>query len=781
MRRIHFAPRMAAVLVALPVILLGGVQADGIGLIGWGKDMYRPACAAACRNIVKSCRLLCTPTYSSVNHGTSHSPVVTPPDCFTSDPAFLRTVAVCIDNYCPGSDAPASAVVADFWASHLGTGTVGDYTWVPVLSYDKALAAGRADEHRAAAAGGNATAQTGGESGHGHMRRHGASAEAAPPPGTPDVRSALPAIAAGQPLNMTSFIVPRDWQLQYNGYLDFEQNEVGHSTYTITVVLVALFLPVALSMLRFLPGFATGALWMRLRAALVYPALGGRRHREPVAAGAVVPTRGQALYIFVLSFLNVVFLLAPYTIRQPQTTFASRARQETSIIGNRAGSMAMGNAVALTVFAARHSPLFWLADWSYGTYMLLHRWLGYWTIAHTVLHSVLLLAYYVTWGDYEAELAREYWVWGIVGTVAVVAIVPTSLPVVRRKVYEFFVASHVLLSLLFIIGYYYHIWYCYEYRWGYEIWAYIMGTIWGAERLARLARLVRPALAGARTATVTIVPGTDDEYVRIEVEGIHVADGVVYLGFPSLSWRVWESHPFSVAFAGRHDEESLQVAGETAEPLRGDEEKEGTEGGEKSAAAMVISPAAAATSPDTTSSSGAVTTFFARTRTGMTKQLAARAATGGRPGARIGVLVEGPYRRHAGLAGEMARCTRVVCVAGGVGVTACLPYLAQHGERARLYWSARHAGLTKALEPVLAASPAVVVEVRVGARLDVDALVAGEFAAARTQGPEERGPVGFVVCGPAGMADDVRGALLRWSRTAVAETPFVLDDEAFAW
>ena len=121
---------------------MGVARADGIGLIGWGKDMYRPACAAACRNLVKSCRLLCTPEDGGVNHGTSHSPVATPPECFTSDAAFLRTVAVCIDNYCPGSDAPDMAVVDDFWASHLGTGTVGDYTWVPVVGYRDALAAG---------------------------------------------------------------------------------------------------------------------------------------------------------------------------------------------------------------------------------------------------------------------------------------------------------------------------------------------------------------------------------------------------------------------------------------------------------------------------------------------------------------------------------------------------------------------------------------------------------------------------------------------------------------
>ena len=152
-----------------------------------------------------------------------------------------------------------------------------------------------------------------------------------------------------------------------------------------------------LSLLRFLPAFATGALWARLPSTLVYSA--------PVVAGAVVvPTRGQALYF----------------------------------------------------------GLLWLTDWSYNNYMLLHRWLGYWTIANTPLHSVFLLAYYVARGDYQAELTHEYWVWGVVGAVAGVAIV-------RRKVYGFFVASRVPLSLPLIVGYYRHIWYCYEHHRGDEI------------------------------------------------------------------------------------------------------------------------------------------------------------------------------------------------------------------------------------------------------------------------------------------------------------------------
>lgn len=65
--------------------------------------------------------------------------------------------------------------------------------------------------------------------------------------------------------------------------------------------------------------------------------------------------------------------------------------------------MALGNMVVLFVFSARNNLLLWITDWSHSTYLLLHRWLGYWTIIHTVIHSIMLLEYYKKYGDYAME------------------------------------------------------------------------------------------------------------------------------------------------------------------------------------------------------------------------------------------------------------------------------------------------------------------------------------------------------------------------------------------
>lgn len=497
---------------------------------------------------------------------------------------------------------------------------------------------------------------------------------------------------------------------------------------------------------------------------LIYPSAFKNRHREPVA-GAIVPTRGQTMYIFIISFLNLVLLLAPYVITQPQASFPSRDMQTLSIVGNRAGVMAMGNVVALFLFAARNNPIMLYAtDWSYGTYVLLHRWLGYWAVFHTVLHSFMLLANYVVQGTYWDELARLYWRWGIVGTVAVCAMVPASILWVRQRFYELFLVSHIVFALLFIIGYYYHIWYVYGYNWGYEIWIFVAGGIWGADRVLRL---IRMGVQGSRTAIITEVEGTDREYVRIDVQGKYLKDGVAYLCFPTLGWRFWETHPFSVACQSSSDDKNPS---QPASPDVSAEDPEKSLGAAKTTAAVAVS---------TGDGKHATTTFFARRRDGITGKLAARAAASSGSPVRLRVLIDGPYDHSGRASSQIEQCKAVLCIAGGVGITACLPYLAPENsiKNGKLFWSTRKPGLETALAPTLAALPSHVrVETAVGKRFDLDSILEKEMLGAKNEGP-----LAIVVCGPPGMADDVRQKVVSLARANPLCRPYVLLDEAFSW
>ncbi|ORX93856.1 hypothetical protein BCR34DRAFT_594573 [Clohesyomyces aquaticus] len=87
----------------------------------------------------------------------------------------------------------------------------------------------------------------------------------------------------------------------------------------------------------------------------------------------------------------------------------------------------------------------------------------------------------------------------------------------RQKFYEFFIASHVVLSLLFLIAYY------------------------------------------AASAVVTVIPDADGEYLQIEIGGKNLEKGVAYLGFPTLTWRFWETHPFSVSGAVSNHQQGIAL------------------------------------------------------------------------------------------------------------------------------------------------------------------------------------------------------------------------------
>jgi len=502
---------------------------------------------------------------------------------------------------------------------------------------------------------------------------------------------------------------------------------------------------------------------------LVYPAVWGKHHREPVSGG-MVPARGQALYIFLISFLNIILLLTPYAINQPQASFMSTDMQTLSIVGNRAGVMAMGNVVALVLFSARNNVLLYITDWSYSTYLLLHRWLGYWSIFHTVLHSFMLMANYMATGTYGVELARKYWIWGIVGTIAACAILPFSLLSVRQKFYEVFLVSHILLSLLFVIGYYYHIWYVYGYSWGYEIWMFIAVGIWGVDRVIRLSRM---AFQGSRTAILTAIEDVDGEYIRIDIEGKLLDGGVAYLCFPTLGWRFWETHPFSVvlpSICANFEGTSTSASDQNTTPMpisKGISEK--SLGASQTGTVATIS---------TNDRKDSTTTFFTRTRTGVTKQLASRVHGVGGSSARLRVLIDGPYWHSGRVSLQVAQCSGILCIAGGVGITACLPYLAQSStNNTKLFWSNRKAGLATALAPILSALPNTVqVEITVGQRLDLDSILSREMLR-----PDNDRGLAIVVCGPPGMADDVRQKVTWLVRSNPACCAYVLVDEAFGW
>lgn len=464
-------------------------------------------------------------------------------------------------------------------------------------------------------------------------------------------------------------------------------------------------------------------------------------------------------------------MLVPIHSYLPNVRFTSAHVHRLQVLGDRAGVLAFSLYVALFLFSARNNILLWVTDWSHSTFLLLHRWIGYACIYQTVMHSILLLRYFVIKGDHESESQLPYWYWGIIATLATVLIWPLSILSLRRKVYEFFLATHQILAALVLITGFLHIYYLYDYDWGYEIWIYVAGAVWFIERALRLVRI---AAIGKRTAKVTMVDEGSD-LLRLEIDDV-VLEGHVYLHFVSLNWRVYESHPFSVISS---------FSGETA-PILATAPSSSSPSEEKGPGIVDQTGKTTTRSSDEDVSSPSPmeptlvrprAVLLIRPQSGTTKTLLERTRSAGGT-LTTSVLIEASYHSSPSTR-SFSHCSTIIGIAGGVGITAIVPVVRSFGgARARVFWGVKHDDILRAVAPEVQELKriGVTVETTVAARMDVSEVVREEVL-----GREDRGPVGIVVCGPPSMADDVRRVVGQVVGGGRAQREVVFVDETFSW
>lgn len=154
-------------------------------------------------------------------------------------------------------------------------------------------------------------------------------------------------------------------------------------------------------------------------------------------------------------------------------------------------------------------------------------------------------------------------------------------------------------------------------------------------------------------------------------------------------------------------------------------------------------------------------TFFIRKSAGLTRYLETNPS--------LPILLDGPYPNNA--TSSIMECDRVLLIGGGIGITALLPWKQAH-RNVKLAWSVKAAdsALIDAIHPALDTLPAVDKDVRIGNRLDVRALLESEEA-------KGWGKVGVVVCGPGGLCDDARVAVVSMRGRGV----WVLEVDAYSW
>lgn len=537
------------------------------------------------------------------------------------------------------------------------------------------------------------------------------------------------------------------------------------SRISIALVSSALLIPIVFSFLRFAP--LPRALYTKISSYLIMPAIWGSNHRTPVAGNiGVYPTRGQSLFIFFLCALNLLLCLASYRFvpLAEQSRFKTKSHQLLFGMGNRIGHLALANLALSILFAGRNNFLLWITKWSRNTFLMFHHWSGYIVILEASVHSFIYLYVYASGkgsSKYSAESKEAFWRWGAVAVLFFSFIYPLSLLPVRQRVYEVFLALHRILALVAMVGTFFHL-YLVNAEKGFHNWVIAAFAALGFDYLMRIIRIARN---GVRMAEITMI---DDDYVRVDVKG-PTAEGHAYIYFPTLTWRFWESHPFSVA-ASVHDylpfhANRLDISNSGIDtPLDfNDLEKNaailessgiGHEVDFPPAPKMSCEPLARLT-PPTRPSAGI--TFFIRRQKGLTSLLGSRN--------RLPILIESSY----GSRSDVSRSPNLIAIAGGVGIVTVLPLLRTHPGRTKLYWSLRNPGLFNALKDDIRWLDR---EVSVGSRMDVEMVLKNEVAGRNGK------DACVVVSGPSELADDVRRVLVKLGKRRNA-WPVRFVDESF--
>jgi NAD(P)H-flavin reductase len=168
----------------------------------------------------------------------------------------------------------------------------------------------------------------------------------------------------------------------------------------------------------------------------------------------------------------------------------------------------------------------------------------------------------------------------------------------------------------------------------------------------------------------------------------------------------------------------------------------------------------AITSPRTADETSGIT-LFVRKSTGTTRLLKAQD--------NLLTLLDGPY--HNNHYKPTLRCDRLLLIGGGIGISGLVPWFSVH-PNVKLSWTvkASSASLVESMAGIL--QNVAERDIGVGRRIDVAALLKEEVAAGWKK-------IGVVICGPDGLCDDARMAVIEASKKGPAI--FEMEVDAYSW
>ncbi|KAL1843883.1 hypothetical protein VTJ49DRAFT_6826 [Mycothermus thermophilus] len=534
-----------------------------------------------------------------------------------------------------------------------------------------------------------------------------------------------------------------------------------------------------------------------LKRGLIYAPLWKKRHNREIRLSSAVnmgtlPSRLHALILFIYLASNVAYMFVLDWKNENKYALCAEVR-------GRSGTLSVVNMVPLIIFAGRNNPLIGLLNVSFDTYNLLHRWIGRISVAEVIVHFIAWAVVQVAdngWAGVRHRILYDPFITsGTVGVAAMALLFVLAFSPLRHAFYETFLNGHILLALIAFVCTYIHCVTATVHGGLPQIpWVLAIMALWFADRAARMLRLVY-ANWSSRGFTEAIIEPMPGEAVRVTMHlprFVDVKPGQhAYLRFAGANF--WENHPFSIAWYEhryRRDDHILPISEKDKFPPSSSHST--------SSSSSLLARRHAV---------GTTVSFIIGAHTGMTrklynKALAAANQTHGRA-LTMRAAFEGPYAGHH----SMDSYGHCVLVAGATGITHQISYLRHLIEgynagtvatrRVTLVWIVRDYAVLEWARPWMdqilrlpnrkeilqirlfvtrprAASQVVsnstTVQMFPG-RPNIPMLLAKEVA-------DQMGAMCVSVCGPGGLADDVRDAV-RQVQSHNTVVDFV--EESFTW
>ncbi|KPV73390.1 uncharacterized protein RHOBADRAFT_55142 [Rhodotorula graminis WP1] len=288
-----------------------------------------------------------------------------------------------------------------------------------------------------------------------------------------------------------------------------------------------------------------------------------------------VPLRPQAVLVAAYVVANIVVVFSGYDIPIPNGFYSEKDGHLAPFIrhaSDRTGVLALGSTPLVFLLAARNSPITWTAGVDFGSLQLFHRWIARVTYANAAMHVLGYSYIHLEAHDWSvwALVERKYLVLGWLAFIGGWVLCFGAVRRVRQRAYEFFLIMHIIAAIMWLVGAFFHVFLlgargashlqpCYLALalWGFDRGARRALVLWYNTGLGRAVRRTRRPTASSRepVAAEGLLLGGSTDFVRLRIQPKSPwsssrggPGSFVYVSCFSAGHRLWESHPFSIAW-----------------------------------------------------------------------------------------------------------------------------------------------------------------------------------------------------------------------------------------